>query len=243
MNNLPGPGTVLHAEGIEKSFITGSKEIKVLLGVYLDVEKGEVFVIVGPSGAGKSTLLHILGTLERPTKGVVYQSGKNVFLLSDDELARLRNREIGFVFQFHYLLPEFDAAENVMLPALLGGMTRKEARKRAEEFLDEVGLADRASHRPGELSIGEQQRVAVARALVNSPQVVLADEPTGSLDRESAAGIHTLLKELSARRGETFVVATHNDELVSIGSRVSRLADGRLVPIEKVAIKLKDEVR
>ncbi|MDI6807975.1 MAG: ABC transporter ATP-binding protein [Candidatus Eisenbacteria bacterium] len=243
MNDSPGTGVVLRAERIEKSFITGSKEIKVLLGVDLDVRKGEVFVIVGPSGAGKSTLLHILGTLERPTSGVVYQNGRNVFLLSDDDLARLRNKEIGFVFQFHHLLPEFDAAENVMLPALLGGLTKREARKLAEEFLDEVGLADRASHRPGELSIGEQQRVAVARALVNSPQVVLADEPTGSLDRESAAGIHTLLKELSERRGETFVVATHNDELVSIGSRVSRLMNGRLVPAEKVEIKLKDGVR
>ena len=200
--------------------------LAVLRGVSLAVRAGEIIAIVGASGAGKSTLLHIVGTLDRPTSGTVKFGGVDVFSLSDDELARFRNNEIGFVFQFHHLLPEFSAVENVAMPALIQGHQFHAVRSRALDLLREVGLEERAEQRPPKLSGGEQQRVAVARALMNSPKVVLADEPSGNLDSTNADLLHSLIWDLSRRRGQTFIVVTHNESLARKADRVARIADG-----------------
>lgn len=200
--------------------------LRVLRGLDLDIRKGEVLAIVGASGAGKSTLLHILGTLDRPTSGSVRYNGMDAFTLSDEELARFRNRQIGFVFQFHHLLPEFTALENVAMPALIGGETIPAVRPRAAELLLAVGLSERADQKPTKLSGGEQQRVAVARALMNSPAVVLADEPSGNLDSANARNLHRLLWSLSRSRGQTIVVVTHNESLAKQADRTVRIADG-----------------
>ncbi|MGQ9630343.1 MAG: ABC transporter ATP-binding protein [bacterium] len=220
---------IIRLEGIYKTYTRGSEKIEVLKGVDLRVRKGEILAIVGPSGSGKSTLLHIMGVLDRATSGEVFFDGERVYRLSDADLARIRNRSVGFVYQFHHLLPEFTALENVMMPTLIRRSSRKEALDRALRILDVVGLSGRLHHKPGELSGGEQQRVAIARALVNDPSVVLADEPTGNLDARTAESIHRLLWDLNSRLGETLVIVTHNEALARRAQRVIRLVDGRAV--------------
>ena len=207
---------------IRKSF----DRLEVLRGVSLDVEAGEVMSIVGPSGAGKTTLLHIMGTLDRPDSGKVSYDGRDLSGLSSNELARFRNSSVGFVFQFHQLLPEFSMIKNVAMPALIGGMRRKEAFARASELIDYLGLAERAAHRPSQLSGGERQRAAVARALVNRPSVVLADEPSGSLDSHNRKELHRLFFELRRDMGQTFVIVTHDEGLAADCDRVVHMTDG-----------------
>ncbi len=209
---------------ITKSF----GKLQVLKGIDLDIGKAEVVSIVGPSGAGKTTLLQIIGTLDRPDTGTVEIDGIDVTGLSDRKLADFRNRHIGFVFQFHQLLPEFTALENIMIPAYIAGTSGGEARRRATELLQFMGLADRAHHKPNELSGGEKQRVAVARALVNSPAVVLADEPSGSLDSQNKAELHQLFFDLRNQFGQTFVIVTHDEQLASITDRTIHMRDGIL---------------
>jgi len=223
------PGTLLHIEGLSKAYLTGGRELEVLHGVTLEIAEGELVALTGPSGAGKSTFLHLVGTLDEPTAGRILFEGRDLSSLSEDELARFRNETVGFVFQSHHLLPEFTALENVAMPAMVRRMKRGEARRRAAASLGRVGLSDRAEHLPGELSGGEQQRVALARALVLEPRLLLADEPTGNLDPQTAEGIHALLKELNASLGITGVVVTHNEQLASSIPRRVRLAAGRLV--------------
>lgn len=214
--------SMIQLHGITKSF--GS--LQVLRGIDLQVNRGEVVAIVGPSGAGKTTLLQIMGTLNRPDEGEVIIDGENVSRLSATKIAHFRNKNIGFVFQFHQLLPEFTALENVMIPALIGGTGKKEARQRAQELLDFMGLADRAEHKPNQLSGGEKQRVAVARALVNHPAVVFADEPSGSLDTHNKEELHRLFFDLRDRMGQTFVIVTHDEALASQTDRTIHMLDG-----------------
>jgi lipoprotein-releasing system ATP-binding protein len=214
---------------LRKSFATADGTLDVLRGIDLDAARGEFLAIVGPSGAGKSTLLHILGTLERPTSGTVTVDGTNVFEMKDEALARFRNERIGFVFQFHHLLAEFSAEENIAIPMLMRGTPRKDAIAQSRALLETVGVGNRRSHRPAELSGGEQQRVAVARALANSPGVVLADEPSGNLDSANARALHEMLVRLCRERGQTFVVVTHNDHLAASADRIVRMEDGALV--------------
>lgn len=214
--------SMIQLHGITKSF--GS--LQVLRGIDLQVNRGEVVAIVGPSGAGKTTLLQIMGTLDRPDEGEVIIDGENVSHLSATKIAHFRNKNIGFVFQFHQLLPEFAALENVMIPALIGGTSKKEARQRAQELLDFMGLADRAEHKPNQLSGGEKQRVAVARALVNHPAVVFADEPSGSLDTHNKEELHRLFFDLRDRMGQTFVIVTHDEALASQTDRTIHMLDG-----------------
>ena len=227
---MPGD-TILQTDKVTKTFVTGESKtarLIVLRGISLSVRAGEIIAIVGASGAGKSTLLHILGTLDRPTSGTVKYDGVDVFRLPEIERAHFRNRSIGFVFQFHHLLPEFTALENVAMPALIAGSPLGRVRARAHHLLEEVGLGARADERPTKLSGGEQQRVAVARALMNSPRVVLADEPSGNLDSENATILHDLLWDFSTKQGQTFVVVTHNESLARRASRIVRMADGRI---------------
>lgn len=214
--------SMIQLHGITKSF--GS--LQVLRGIDLQVNRGEVVAIVGPSGAGKTTLLQIMGTLDRPDEGEVIIDGENVSRLSATKIAHFRNKNIGFVFQFHQLLPEFTALENVMIPALIGGTSKKEARQRAQELLDFMGLADRAEHKPNQLSGGEKQRVAVARALVNHPAVVFADEPSGSLDTHNKEELHRLFFDLRDHMGQTFVIVTHDEALASQTDRTIHMLDG-----------------
>lgn len=218
---------VLQTLDLRKSYLSGSMELPVLEGIDITVRAGEIISIVGASGVGKSTLLNLMGALDRPTGGTVLYEGQDVFKLTNRELARFRNGELGFVFQFHHLMPEFSAIENVMMPALIAGKKKEEARKLAAELLKNVGLEGREQHRPSELSGGEQQRVAVARALVNDPKVVLADEPTGNLDRKTSEEVHNLLWELNERINQTFVIATHNENLAERCDRIIKLADGQ----------------
>ncbi len=218
---------LVRVRGLRKSYITEAGKLEVLKGIDLDIKRGEMVSVVGASGVGKSTLLHILGTLDRPTSGEVFFDGVNVFGFNDQELAAFRNKKIGFVFQFHHLLPEFNAVENAMMPALISGMPRKQAESRAEELLSELGLSGRLKHRPGELSGGEQQRVAVARALIMEPALVLADEPTGNLDTQTGRELFELLRKLNKKKGITFLVVTHNEILASECSVVLRMVDGR----------------
>lgn len=210
---------------ITKSFGT----LQVLKGIDLTINKGEVVSIVGPSGAGKTTLLQIIGTLDTPDGGSVSINGQDVTRLSQKKLADFRNRHIGFVFQFHQLLPEFTALENIMIPALIAGTSRREAKERAMSLLDMLGLSSRASHKPSELSGGEKQRVAVARALVNNPDVVLADEPSGSLDSENKKELHQLFFDLRDRLGQTFVIVTHDEALAAITDRTINMRDGNII--------------
>ncbi len=219
----------LKVEGLTKSFEMGGKVVPVLKGVDLEVKSGERIAIVGQSGSGKSTFLHVIGTLDQPTSGQVFLHGKNAFARADAELDTLRNRHIGFVFQFHHLLPDQDAVHNVMIPALIGGMNADEARARAEGLLQRVGLGDRMDHRPGELSGGEQQRVALARALVQGPKLLLADEPTGNLDPDTAAEMLNLMLELNAEQETTLLVVTHSEALASQFPRQLALDGGRFV--------------
>ena len=210
--------------------MTGQVSLHVLNGIDLSIKKGEVLAIVGASGVGKSTFLHILGGLDRPTSGKVLYGNVDVFTLDANRIARFRNEHVGFVFQFHHLLPEFSALENVMMPALIRGMNREQAGDSAAQMLNDVGLGGRLLHRPGEMSGGEQQRVAVARALMLSPDVVLADEPTGNLDVHTGEAVHDLLLSINKLKHITFVIVTHNDKLAIRADRVLRLTEGRLIP-------------
>lgn len=216
---------MIEIEGVTKSF--GS--LQVLKGIDLRIEKGEIVSIVGPSGAGKTTLLQILGTLDKPDSGSVVVDGIETSTLSTNKLSEFRNTHLGFVFQFHQLLPEFTAIENIMIPAYIAGMKPKEARSRAEELLAFMGLSDRATHKPNELSGGEKQRVAVARALMNNPAVILADEPSGSLDSKNKEELHKLFFELRDKFGQTFVIVTHDETLATLTDRTIHLKDGRIV--------------
>lgn len=220
---------IIEASKVCKSYFLGKGELKVLKGIDLTIDAGEIIALIGASGAGKSTLLHILGTLDRPTSGTVSYDGTDIFSLSDEKLAHFRNLKIGFVFQFHHLLPEFTALENIAMPGMISGKKLSEMKETAKRLLSEVGLAERMDHRPSELSGGEQQRVAVARALVNSPDVILADEPSGNLDSVNAEALHELLLQLAKSHGTTFVIATHNDHLQGLAHRVAKIQDGVLV--------------
>lgn len=220
--------SLLELRGLCKTYEIGKNRVEVLSGITLALEAATTTALVGASGAGKSTLLHLLGALDRPTSGTVFFRGDDIFQKNDRELASFRNRSIGFVFQFHHLLSEFTALENVMMPALIARVPRGEARSMAEELLADVGLAQRLSHRPGELSGGEQQRVAIARALVMSPALLLADEPTGNLDMKTSDGVHAVLADLQQKKGLTLVVVTHNERLAAAMGRTVRLVDGRL---------------
>ena len=216
---------MIEIKGVTKSF--GS--LQVLKGIDLRIEKGEIVSIVGPSGAGKTTLLQILGTLDKPDSGSVVVDGIETSTLSTNKLSEFRNTHLGFVFQFPQLLPEFTAIENIMIPAYIAGMRPKEARSRAEELLAFMGLSDRATHKPNELSGGEKQRVAVARALMNNPAVILADEPSGSLDSKNKEELHKLFFELRDKFGQTFVIVTHDETLATLTDRTIHLKDGRIV--------------
>ncbi len=216
---------MIHLEGITKSF--GS--LQVLKGIDLEITQGEVISIVGPSGAGKTTLLQIMGTLDSPDAGMINIDGTNVSRMKEKELSAFRNKHIGFVFQFHQLLPEFTALENVMIPAFIAGVPTKEASMRAMEILDFMGLKERASHKPNELSGGEKQRVAVARALINQPAVILADEPSGSLDSHNKEELHQLFFDLRNRFGQTFVIVTHDEALAKITDRTIHMVDGNII--------------
>ena len=216
-------------ENLEKSFVHEGRNIPVLKGIDLTVDEGEMLSIVGPSGAGKSTLLHIMGTLDIPSKGRVFYEGQEVTAYSRIRVAEFRNRSLGFVFQFHHLLPEFTALENVMMPGMIRSERRVELEKRAADLLGEVGLSERLTHRPGEMSGGEQQRVALARALIMNPKLVLADEPTGNLDTNTSVAMHDLLCRLNQQRGTTFLIVTHSRDLADKMRRVVQMRDGRIV--------------
>ena len=215
---------IIEMRGITKRF----GQLEVQKGIDLDINKGEVVSIVGPSGAGKTTLLQIMGTLYKPDSGSVSINGEDVLRLKGNALSRFRNRHLGFVFQFHQLLPEFTALENVMIPAYIGGMKGHAVKQRAEELLDFMGLADRMEHKPNELSGGEKQRVAVARALINQPDVILADEPSGSLDSRNKAELHQLFFDLRDKTGQTFVIVTHDEELAGLTDRTIHMVDGMI---------------
>ncbi|HEY0261747.1 MAG TPA: ABC transporter ATP-binding protein [Chitinophagales bacterium] len=216
---------LLEAKNISKSY----GELRVLNDVSLSVNEAEVVSIVGPSGAGKSTLLHILGTLDAPDKGEVILSGTNIFKQKNKALPQFRNRNIGFIFQFHHLLPEFTALENVCIPAFINGKSNSEAEKTAKELLDRLKLSHRISHKPSELSGGEQQRVAVARALMNQPKLVLADEPSGNLDTDNAHALHKLFFELRDEFKQTFIIVTHNEQLAEMADRTIVMKDGQIM--------------
>lgn len=216
---------LLVTENLKKSFKDGVKELQVLKGIKLEIAKGELVAITGPSGAGKSTLLHLLGGLDKPTDGKVYLDGTDIYKLPDRKLANIRNRKIGFIFQFFYLLPEFSVLENVSLPSMVSGRTNKE---RALQLLERVGLSERINHRADKLSAGEMQRAAIARALINNPDIVFADEPTGNLDRDNSTSIMNLINEMNEEEQSTFIIATHEDNLAKIAKRVLHITDGML---------------
>lgn len=215
---------LVHARGLEKSY----GELKVLKGIDLEIEEGEIVSIVGASGAGKSTLLHLLGTLDQPDQGTIKIKGNDIHHLRGRKLADFRNRHIGFIFQFHQLLPEFTALENVCMPALIAGMTMKEAHQRATELLGILGMQARGEHKPSQLSGGEQQRIAIARALMNNPYLILADEPSGNLDSANARSLHALFFELRDKLNQTFVIVTHNEELAGMADRKLTMTDGKI---------------
>ena len=220
---------MIKLENLRKTFFKDGNKIEVLEGLNLHIARGESIAIWGISGAGKSTLLHILGTLDRPTYGTLLYDNVNVFAWQEKKLSLFRNRKIGFVFQFHNLLPEFNSLENTMMPALISGLAKREAKKRAEGILDELGLGNRMTHRPGELSGGEQQRVAISRALIMEPEILLADEPMGNLDTETGKKIEDILLELNRAKNITLVVVTHNKSLAEKMSRSIGLRDGKIV--------------
>ncbi len=211
-----------------KTYMTGPQKVEVLKGIDLEVSAGEIVVIMGPSGVGKSTLLHLIGGLDRPTAGEVLIDGDDLFSLRDRELAIFRNNAIGFVFQFHHLLPEFTALENVMIPGMMHGRDFAVAAEKAQNLLDEIGLGQRLNHKPSELSGGEQQRVAVARALINGPRLVLADEPTGNLDKQNSEALYELILELNKKHGQTLIIVTHNELMARHAHRVIELEDGKI---------------
>jgi len=222
MNNL------LSVRGLHKSFFEGGAEIHVLRGLNLDLAEGERLAVVGESGVGKSTLLHVLGTLDRPTSGKIFYAGRELPLNDETALCQFRNRQIGFVFQFHHLLPEFTALENVMIPQMINGISEKNAIGKAKELLNETGLIERSNHKPAELSGGEQQRVAVARALANDPALILADEPTGNLDSLNSIILQELFTKLKDKLNKTFVIVTHNQELMTLADNLFEMKDGKI---------------
>jgi lipoprotein-releasing system ATP-binding protein len=225
MNNI-----ILSAENLVKTYQTTKKtKLEVLKSISLEIEKDKISVIIGASGAGKSTLLHLLGGLDRPDSGKVFFDGKNIFDFSDEKLAKFRNNNIGFVFQFHHLLPEFTAVENVAIPQMIQGISLKKALKKAEELIDSVGLSERINHKPAELSGGEQQRVAVARALANDPSIIFADEPTGNLDSANSEAIHKIIVDLRDKFNKSFVIVTHNNSLVKLADKVFEMKDGKII--------------
>ncbi len=219
---------LISVRDLNKTYSIPGRNLHILKDISFDIERGELAALMGPSGVGKSTLLHILGTLDRPTSGTILYEGSNVFNYKHDALACFRSKFIGFIFQFHHLLPEFNTIENAVMPALIAGISFKEAEKKAVQLLAEVGLSERLNHRPGELSGGEQQRVAVARALMLGPKVVLADEPTGNLDTQTGDDLFRLLMDLNSK-GTTFILVTHNETLASQCGRTIRMKDGMLV--------------
>lgn len=219
---------MLLTDNLYKNYSMDKRTIEVLKGIDLEIYEGEIVAVMGPSGVGKSTLLHLIGVLDRPTSGRVFIDDIDIFKYDDRKLAEYRNKTIGFVFQFHHLLPEFSALENVMMPGMIARFNHDMVRTRAIELLTEVGLEERLEHRPDELSGGEQQRVAVARALINSPKLLLADEPSGNLDRQSAEALHQLFWELNEKLNQTLIVVTHNIELAQRADRVIELFDGRV---------------
>ena len=221
--------SMIIVKDLHKSFPMGEQTLTVLRGIDLTIERGELIAVVGASGAGKSTLLHILGLLDRPSKGTVCFEGQDLFQLSEAAQAEFRNRRIGFVFQFHHLLPEFTALENACMPALIQRREVEEVRQEAIGLLTDVGLGPRLQHKPGELSGGEQQRVAVARALLQKPDLVLADEPTGNLDTHTGDALFALMRELNKARGTTFVIVTHNDKLSAQADRILHMQDGQII--------------
>lgn len=227
MNNI------LVVKDLFKTYENGQQKIEVIKGIDLDIPEGAVIIIVGPSGVGKSTLLHLIGGLDKPDSGEVLIDGKNVFQLNDKDLALFRNRNIGFVFQFHHLLPEFTALENVMIPGMMHEKNLTEIEKNARELLTEVGLSERLTHKPSQLSGGEQQRVAVARALINRPKLVLADEPTGNLDKQSSQSLYRLILSLNEKLKQTFLIVTHNEMMAVNASLVVEMEDGRIRTIQK----------
>lgn len=218
---------IIKTTGLTKEYqVSKTEKLKVLKGIDTEIFEGEIVTIVGPSGAGKSTLLHIMGTLDKPSEGNVIFDGEDVFRLSSNDLARFRNTRIGFVFQFHHLLPEFSAIENVCLAAMIAGKTMKQAEPKAKELLTEVGLGSRLDHKPSELSGGEAQRVAIARALINSPKVILADEPTGNLDTKNSEEVMHLIFDLRKKYNQTFVIVTHNEKFAEMTDRTLKMIDG-----------------
>ncbi|MCC7429855.1 ABC transporter ATP-binding protein [bacterium] len=219
----------LQAEEISKFYTSGDKKIQVLNELSLQVHKGEFIAVVGNSGIGKSTLLHVLGTLDRPTSGTIKIENENIFAKTDKELAIYRNKTMGFIFQFHHLLPEFTAYENLLIPTLIHEKRTPEKEQKALDLLEKVGLAERIHHKPSQMSGGEQQRVAVARALMNNPKLILADEPSGNLDRKTSQELHNLLKSFSRDQQQTFIIVTHNEKLASLADRVLEIVDGKIV--------------
>jgi lipoprotein-releasing system ATP-binding protein len=230
---------LVSVQNVTKTFQHEGRSLEVLKGIDLDIGSGEMVTIVGPSGAGKSTLLHLIGTLDLPTEGQILYAGQDVTRLGSSDLAEFRNRSIGFVFQFHHLLPEFTALENVMMPGLIQGRRRFETR--AKQLLDEVGLSERLTHRPGELSGGEQQRVALARALLMEPKLVLADEPTGNLDSQTSASVQSLFFDLNRRHGITFLIVTHSRDFADMMPRRVSMKDGRIDSDERRAQPLENQ--
>lgn len=228
MNNI------MTIRDIKKSFITGKNQLNVLKNINFEVKKGELLMLVGPSGAGKSTLLSIMGGISRPTTGKVILDNIDIYNLDDDKLASLRNRKMGFVFQLHYLLPEFSALENVIIPALMEDVSKKDAIEKAKKILITLGLGGRLNHRPSELSGGEQQRIAIARAIINEPDIVFADEPTGNLDKQNAEIIHKIIVDFNRNFNQTFIIVTHNEKLASYGNRVIYIDDGEIKDIKKI---------
>ncbi|MCK4233515.1 ABC transporter ATP-binding protein [candidate division WOR-3 bacterium] len=225
-------GILLKGINIKRVFKTGKEKLKVLKGIDITIERGMIHTIVGPSGAGKSTLLHILGGLDRPTEGKVMLDGNSLYDFRDEELAKIRNKKIGFIFQFHHLLSEFSALENVMLPSSIDGISSKKASEKAKNLLTEVGLSDRIDHKPNELSGGEKQRVAVARALINNPSVIFADEPTGNLDSKNSDMLLSMLLELNRKGGITLVIVTHNVGIANRIGNIIRMEDGKILGVE-----------
>jgi lipoprotein-releasing system ATP-binding protein len=228
MNSTKMNHVLLKGEDIHRTFKTGRESLEVLKGIDIDIIKGRIHTIVGPSGAGKSTLIHILGGLDSPTQGKVLLEDKSMYEYRDAELAKIRNRKIGFIFQFHHLLPEFNALENVMMPSIINGGGGNNARRCAQDLLREVGLGERMEHKPSELSGGEKQRVAVARALINQPSIIFADEPTGNLDSANSDMLLSMLLELNSNRGITLVVVTHNEGIAERVGNIILLKDGRI---------------
>lgn len=221
---------IIKTTGLTKEYqVSKTERLKVLKGIDTEIFEGEVISIVGPSGAGKSTLLHLIGTLDKPTSGEVIFDGENISRLSSNELAKFRNTRIGFIFQFHHLLPEFTAIENVCIAAMISGKSMKSVEQRAKELLTEVGLGERLQHKPSELSGGEAQRVAIARALINSPKVVLADEPTGNLDTKTSDEVVNLIFELRKKYNQTFIIVTHNEKFAQMTDRTMKMLDGRII--------------